>query len=452
MNFERKAYQFLLNWKKKQDRKPLIIRGARQVGKSTLVEEFSNEYIHFISLNLEKPPYRKIFDEVEITRDIVNAIFLRTGTPLDGESTLLFIDEIQESPRAIQQLRYIHEEYPQIHLIAAGSLLEFALKKVTSFPVGRVEQMVLFPFDFDEFLMALNRKDVLKELNTIPVNLYAHNTLLGLFHQYAIIGGMPEVVKRYIAEDSLINLSPIYDNLWQSYRDDVEKYASNSTERKIIRHIIDTAATEKDRVTLAGFGNSNYKSREVGEAIRALDLARIVQLIYPTTCLQPPLFADLRRKPRLQFLDTGLLNYSLGLQAELIGIQDLNSFYRGKIIQHLVAQQIQAQMNSLLYKPMFWVREEANSSSEVDLVYQYKKYVIPIEIKSGEQGRLRSLHQFIERTNHRYAVRLLANNFSVENVKTPSGVPYILMNLPYYLSTRIPQYVDWFVSNYRQEM
>jgi hypothetical protein len=312
--------------------------------------------------------------------------------------------------------------------------------------------MVLFPFDFDEFLMALNRKDVLKELNTIPVNLYAHNTLLGLFHQYAIIGGMPEVVKRYIAEDSLINLSPIYDNLWQSYRDDVEKYASNSTERKIIRHIIDTAATEKDRVTLAGFGNSNYKSREVGEAIRALDLARIVQLIYPTTCLQPPLFADLRRKPRLQFLDTGLLNYSLGLQAELIGIQDLNSFYRGKIIQHLVAQQIQAQMNSLLYKPMFWVREEANSSSEVDLVYQYKKYVIPIEIKSGEQGRLRSLHQFIERTNHRYAVRLLANNFSVENVKTPSGVPYILMNLPYYLSTRIPQYVDWFVSNYRQEM
>jgi len=446
MNFERKAYQYLLNWKKKQDRKPLIIRGARQVGKSTLVEEFSNEYSHFISLNLEKPPYRKIFDEVEITRDIVDAIFLRTGTPLDGESTLLFIDEVQESPRAIQQLRYIHEEYPQIHLIAAGSLLEFALKKVASFPVGRVEQIVLFPFDFDEFLMALNRKDVLKELNTIPVKLYAHDTLLGLFHQYAIIGGMPEVVKRYVSEDSLSNLSPIYDNLWQSYRDDVEKYASNATERKIIRHVIDTAAAEKDRVTLAGFGNSNYKSREVGEAIRALDLARIVQLIYPTTCLQPPIIPDLRRKPRLQFLDTGLLNYSLGLQAELIGIQDLNSFYRGKIIQHLVAQQIQAQMNSLLYKPMFWVREEANSSSEVDLVYQYKKYVIPIEIKSGEQGRLRSLHQFIERTNHRYAVRLLSNNFSVENVKTPSGVPYTLMNLPYYLSTRIPQYVDWLVT------
>ncbi len=190
----------------------------------------------------------------------------------------------------------------------------------------------------------------------------------------------------------------------------------------------------------------------MGEAIRALDLARIIQLIFPTTCLQPPIIPDLKRKPRLQFLDTGLLNYSLGLQAELIGIKDLNNFYRGKIIQHLVAQQLQAQVNSLLYKPMFWVREEANSSSEVDLVYQYKQFVVPIEIKSGEQGRLRSLHQFIERTNHRYAVRLLANNFSVENVKTPSGISYILMNLPYYLSTRIPHYVDWLVKNHKPEI
>lgn len=448
MNFERKAYQHLLNWKNRSDRKPLIIRGARQVGKSTLVEEFAREYKHFISLNLEKPQNRTIFEELKITKDIVNAIFLQSGTPQDGEATLVFIDEIQESPKAIQQLRYFYEEFPQLHLIAAGSLLEFAIRKVASFPVGRVEQMVLHPFDFEEFLMALNRKDILMELETIPVNTYAHAIILGLFHQYAIIGGMPEIVKRYVTEDSLANLGPIYDNLWQSYRDDVEKYASNATERKIIRHIIDTAAAEKDRITLAGFGNSNYKAREVGEAIRALDLARIIQLVYPTSALQPPIIPDIKRSPRLQFLDSGLLNYSLGLQAEMIGIKDLNNFYKGKVIQQLVVQQLQAQMNSLLYKPMFWVREEANSSSEVDLVFQYKQYVIPIEIKSGEQGRLRSLHQFVERTNHHYAVRLLANHFSVENVKTPGGTSYLLMNLPYYLATRIPQYIDWFISSY----
>jgi len=130
----------------------------------------------------------------------------------------------------------------------------------------------------------------------------------------------------------------------------------------------------------------------------------------------------------------------------MIGIKDLNNFYQGKIIQHLVAQQLQAQMSSLLYKPLFWVREEANSTSEVDLVYQYNQYVIPIEIKSGEQGRLRSLHQFVQRTNHRYGIRMLANNFSIENVKTPDGTSYQLMNMPYYLATRIPQYIEWFIN------
>jgi len=446
VNFERKAYRYLLDWKERSDRRPLIIRGARQVGKSTLVEDFSREYKHFISLNLEKAQARRIFEDLENTKDIVEAIFLQSGTPYNSELTLIFIDEIQESPKAIQQLRYLYEDFPHLHVIAAGSLLEFALRKVASFPVGRVDQMLLHPFDFEEYLMALNRKDLLRELENIPVNKFAHTILLDLFHQYAISGGMPEIVRCYVSDNSLANLGQIYNHIWQSYRDDVEKYASNTTERKVIRHIIDTAASEKDRITLAGFGHSNYRSREVGEAIRALDLARIIQLVYPTVSLQPPVIPDIKRKPRLQFLDTGLLNFTLGIQAEMIGIKDLNNFYQGKIIQHLVAQQLQAQMSSLLYKPLFWVREEANSTSEVDLVYQYNQYVIPIEIKSGEQGRLRSLHQFVQRTNHRCGIRMLANNFSIENVKTPDGTSYQLMNMPYYLATRIPQYIEWFIN------
>jgi predicted AAA+ superfamily ATPase len=288
----------------------------------------------------------------------------------------------------------------------------------------------------------------LKELESIPVKRFAHDTLIELFNNYAIIGGMPEVIKRYVSEKSIINLGEIYYNLWQSYRDDVEKYASNATERKIIRHIIDTAPDEKDRITMAGFGNSNYRSRETGEALRTLDLARIVQLIYPTTSIQPPVVPDLKRKPRLQFLDTGLLNYSAGNQTEMIGLKDLNDFHRGRILQHLVSQQLQSQNISPLYKLMFWVREKANSNAEVDLVYQSGKYVIPIEIKSGSHGSLRSLHQFVEKSNHKYAVRLLANYFSIEKVTTPGGVAYTLMNMPYYTSSRIPQYIDWFVENY----
>jgi predicted AAA+ superfamily ATPase len=185
----------------------------------------------------------------------------------------------------------------------------------------------------------------------------------------------------------------------------------------------------------------------VGEALRALDMARIVQLIYPATSLEPPAIPDLKRKPRLQFLDTGLLNYSLGHQSEMIGLKDLNGFCRGRIIQHLAAQQIQAQIRSPLFRPLFWVREKSNSNAEVDLIYQFNKFLLPVEVKAGGHGMLRSLHQFVERSPHKYAVRLLANTCSVEKVKTPSGVPYLLMNMPYYASPKIHQYIQWFVEN-----
>ncbi|HBC79921.1 MAG TPA: AAA family ATPase [Bacteroidales bacterium] len=447
MIYYRKLYRQLLDWKNSSNHKPLIIRGARQVGKSTLIKEFGKEFKYFINLNLEKQKDKNIFDKLDSASDIINALFIGKGVPYSDAPTLVFFDEIQESPRAIKMLRYFYEEYPDLYFIAAGSLLEFALKKVPSFPVGRVKQLVLYPFDFEEFLLALNRKDLIGELEKIPVAKYAHDPILDLFHDYAIIGGMPEVISRYAEEKNMMNLGEIYENLWQSYRDDVEKYASNSTERKIIRHIIATAPFEKDRITQTGFGNSNYRSREVGEALRSLDMARIIQLIYPATSTEPPAIPNLRRKPRLQFIDTGLLNYSLGNQAEMIGLNDLNGYHRGRIIQHLAAQQLLAQNSSPLYKSLFWVREKVNSNAEVGLLHQYKKYLIPIEIKSGGHGTIRSLHQFLEEANHKFGIRLLANYFSVESVKTPGGIPYLLMNLPYYASYRIPQYVEWFVEN-----
>ncbi len=446
MALYRKLYAHLLKWKDTRSRKPLIIRGARQVGKSTLVNDFAREFRFFISVNLEKREDRQVFDTLHETKDIINALFLRAGVPLTDEPTLIFLDEIQESPEAVSRLRYLHEEYPELYFIAAGSLLEFAFKRIPSFPVGRVEQVVLHPFDFEEFLLAMNRKDILDELDNIPFNNYAHDSVLKLFHDYAIIGGMPEIVKQYSEEGNFINLGSIYSNLWQSYRDDIEKYGSNETERRILRHIIDTAPYESDRITMAGFGNSQYRSREIGEALRALDLARIIQIIYPTTNLEPPVIPDLKRKPRLQFLDTGLLNHALGIQSDLLGVMDLNSIYKGRLIQHLAAQQFQAQTTSPLYKTVFWVREKANSNAEVDLVYQSGKYIIPVEVKSGAKGSLRSLHQFVERSENKIAIRLLANRFSLEKTRTPAGTPYLLLNMPYYTSTRIQNYAEWLLS------
>lgn len=177
-------------------------------------------------------------------------------------------------------------------------------------------------------------------------------------------------------------------------------------------------------------------------------MARIIQLIYPTTCVQPPIIPDYKRKPRLQFVDTDLLNHSLGLQGEMIALKNLNDFYRGRILQHLVTQQIQSLFDSPLYKPSFWVREKANSNAEVDFVFHHNKYIIPIEVKSGSHCRLRSLHQFIDITKYKYGVRLLANQLSFEKVTTPAGTNYFLMNLPYYLVTRIPEYIDWFITRY----
>jgi hypothetical protein len=258
---------------------------------------------------------------------------------------------------------------------------------------------------------------------------------------------MPEVIKRYAEEKSAINLGEVYSNLWQGYRDDAEKYGSNSTERKVIRHIIDTAPFESERIAFAGFGNSGYRSREVGEAIRALDMARVIQIIYPTTMLQPPVVPDITRKPRLQFIDTGLMNYSSGYMSEMIGLKDLTGFRKGKVIQHIVTQQVHAQIHSVIFKPAFWVREKANSSSEIDLVHVIENKLIPVEIKSGSHGTLRSLHQFVERSNHKYAVRMLANKPVVEKVRTPGGVSYFLLSMPYYAATKLDGYLEWLLEN-----
>lgn len=449
MTFARKAYKRLLAWKDNPARKPLIIRGARQVGKSTLVQQFAQEFRHFIPLNLEKKNHQRFFEGLSNAHQIMEAVFLSTNTPKDAGPVLMFIDEIQESPQAIQMLRYFYEERPDVYVIAAGSMLEFALRDVPSFPVGRVEQMVLHPFDFEEFLGAIGHQAAIDALNTIPVSVAAHDTLMDLFHAYAIVGGMPEVVKHYVSDQSLLNLSPIYESLWQGYKDDVVKYARNPKERKVLQHVMFTAPQAKDRVVFEGFGHSNYGSREVGEALRALDQARIIHLLYPSNSLQPPIETDFRKRPRLQIVDTGLMNYTMQVQPAMIGLQDLNTLYKGRVIQHLVTQEFWARYDLPSFKPHFWVRENPRSNAEVDLLCAHKQRVIPIEIKSGEAGALRSLHQFMDACHHPYAIRLLANRFSVQPTQTPGGTPFFLMNLPYYLGNKIPEYIEYFQQTYR---
>lgn len=450
MNFERHVITYLEDWKSSHHRKPLILRGARQVGKTTLIQEFAKTYDFFISLNLEKASDKEFFEIYDNVKTIVESLFLSHNiTPDNQQHTLLFIDEVQELPKAIQLLRYFYEEVPKLHVVAAGSLLEFAMKDVKSFPVGRVEFLYLYPLNFAEYLRAIGHIG-LNHLTTVPVNPVAHKILLELFHRYAIIGGMPEVIKRDIEAKNLAELPKVYESIWATYKEDVEKYTSNPTDRRIIKYIMETAPLILDqRVKFQNFGNSNYRSREVGEAMRNLDAAKIIQLIYPTTDLNPPVRPDIRKSPRLQFLDTGLINYTLGIQAQLLGMDDLSNAFKGAMTPHLITQEVMSLNTITNTKPHFWIREKKQSSSEIDLVFPYEDKVIPIKIKSGATGTLKSLQLFMDKADHPYAIRIYAGEFKIEQLKTIGDTNFILMNLPYYLGTQLPAYIDYLVNNYQ---
>ena len=450
MNIDRHVFRDLLKWKNSSDRKPLILRGARQVGKTTLIHQFAKSYKNRVLLNLEIAEDRRFFTDFENVHTIVEALFISHNIiPAEKGDTIIFIDEIQETPEAISMLRYFYEMEPEIHVIAAGSLLEHTMRKIKSFPVGRVNMLYMFPINFPEFLSAIKKTNAMEELNTVPIREVAHKTLLDLFNRYAIIGGMPEVVRKYVETNNIADLPSIYESIWETYKEDVVKYAANNSEARIIRHIMSTAHLGLDaRIKFQNFGNSNYRSREVGEAFRNLDDAKVIQLIYPTTDTSPPILPDLKKSPRLQFLDTGLINHELNIQAEMLAMEDLNNAYKGAVIPHLVAQELMSLNTSKSVKPIFWVREKNQSSAEVDLVVQFNQMVIPIEIKSGKEGKLKSLHQFIEVAPHPYAVRMYAGKFSIEEHSTRSGKKYFLMNIPYYLSTKLTEYLSYLVTNF----
>ena len=247
MNINRHIFSELTSWKKSSDRKPLILRGARQVGKTTLIHQFAKSYKNRILLNLELAKDKRFFTDFENIQTIVEALLISHNVSTSEKgNTIIFIDEIQEVPEAISMLRYFFEMEPEIHVIAAGSLLEHAMRKVKSFPVGRVKMLYMFPINFPEFLSAIGNTALLDQLNTIPIRDVAHKTLLDLFNRYAIIGGMPEVVRKYVETLNIADLPTIYESIWETYKEDVVKYAANNSEARIIKHIMSTAHFELD--------------------------------------------------------------------------------------------------------------------------------------------------------------------------------------------------------------
>ncbi len=434
----------LEHWKTSKNRKPLILRGARQVGKTTVVNLFSSQYRQYIYLNLEKKEDAALFQGFTLFTTLVEAIFFIKDKDIQERDTLLFIDEIQSVPEAINLLRYFYEDFPWLHVIAAGSLLETIMREEVAVPVGRVEYKVLRPVSFNEFLAAVGEQAALKQYDTVPMRDFAHEKLLQLFHRYVLIGGMPEIVQHYAGNQNLTALLPIYESLQVSFINDVEKYARNNNLVNVIRHVIGAMPFEAgNRIKFQNFGQSNYGSREVGEAMRIIEKAMLLQLVYPCTSVSLPILPDKRKSPRLHLLDTGLMNYVAGLQKDLLNIQEINSLYQGKIAEQVVGQELLAAKFNVLNELHFWVREKKDSTAEVDFVYAFEGKIIPVEVKSGETGRLRSLHLFMDSAPHQMAVRLYARNLKKEPVKTLAGKTYTLLSLPYYLTGKIEQYMQW---------
>lgn len=293
----------------------------------------------------------------------------------------------------------------------------------------------------------MGEEQALEQLENMPCPNFAHERLLQLYREYAITGGMPEVVNKYARNRDLKTLRPVYDSLIASYLEDVEKYAQNDVRVLHLRHAIRASLQlAGQRIQFAGFGQSAYRSREMGEALRALEKVWLVQLIYPTSSATLPLIPDLRKSPRLQILDTGLLNYFVGLQKEMLLTQELSSVYRGIMMEHLSGQELLAHRYEAMSSLAFWSRDKNSSSAEVDFVELFDGMVIPIENKSGKTGTLRSLHQFMEIAPHRFAVRLYAGRLEITEARTPRGQSFRLLNLPYYLGTQLRNYLDWFVA------
>ncbi|MPL77468.1 hypothetical protein SDC9_23324 [bioreactor metagenome] len=443
--FKRDILDDLSLWASKPNRKPLVLRGARQVGKTTLVNYFGKDFDNFLNVNLEDKTASAIFESSNSINDLIIDLFAFKGIQRKNGRTLIFIDEIQNSPKAVARLRYFYEEMPEVFVIAAGSLLESLIDIHISFPVGRVEYMAIHPFSFREFMVAEGNEMLRQRISDSPSSsVVFHDKLISSFNRYALIGGMPEIVKSYFINQDIVALADIYESLLQGYRDDVEKYASNRTQMEVIRYILTSGwAMAGQSIKFNGFAGSEYKSREMGEAFRTLEKAMLLELVYPITQTCLPVLPERKRSPKLIWLDSGLVNYAANIQKEVFGAKDILDAWRGHLAEHIIAQELLTLSNRVSNKRFFWTRNKTNSSAEVDFIFNYDSHIIPIEVKTGHNSHLRSLHSFVDNSEDcRLGVRVWSEPYSVDKVKTISGKEFKLLNIPFYLLGFLPKILE----------
>lgn len=436
---QRTIIQALIAWKNSPDRLPLLLRGARQIGKTYVVESFGQTYFsNLVTINFEwQREYLACFDSLEPEK-ILNAIKLISRAPIIPGQTLLFLDEIQECPQAIMALRYFKEKLPELHVIGAGSLLEFALSEEDfRMPVGRVLSLYMKPLSFKEFIVACGYEQLNEYLTTIDlttkINTAVELQLQNLLHDYFVIGGMPAVIQSYITHRDLHQCQILQSGLLTTYRDDFAKYASTSKHRYLQRLIEETPRLIGQHFRYVNI-DPQMQSRDLKQALEALIYAGIIYKVQQTTAAGLPLNIQLNEKKfKLLFLDIGLVKASQMLDMELLTQKDLLLINRGALAEQFVGQELLAYTDPYLPQNLYyWERDKKTSMAEVDYVINVGKYIIPIEVKAGKTGSLRSIQQFLAEKNQPLGVRVSMKTLSYENK---------ILSVPLYLVHAIPRLV-----------
>lgn len=410
---------FLLQWYQKNKRKPFVIRGARQVGKSTLVRIFcQNNQLDLLEINLEKIKLKSFLKQQVHITDVLDEIQLLSKKKI-SPNTIIFFDEIQEQPELLKFLRFFYEERPELAVIAAGSLLEIALRDENfSFPVGRIEFMHLGPMLFSEFLLATNNEFLLNKIKTQDFTETVINLANEQFRNYLYVGGMPQVVKTFVEEKSLVSVRDVQEQIIQTYMADFPKYNSRIQYDRIQR-IFYAAVTCVGKKMVYQKLDSQSQSRDIRRVIELLYDARVLQSCVHSDGNMVPLMgeSDLSIQ-KLFFLDVGLVNCMMRLDLETIDSELKNQFStKGMMAEQFVAQHLAYKQDpSIEPKLFYWLRDKGSQKGEVDFLIEQGSEVIPIEVKASSSGHLKSLFYFAKEKNKKTAIKLSMDQPSTEKV------------------------------------
>lgn len=424
---KRDIINHLFEWYRSTERRPILLRGARQVGKSWIVRQLGKEFQNFVELNFEENPNLAGFFEGNLDpKQIVSQLSNYLGISIIPGKTLLFLDEIQACPRAITSLRYFYEKMPALHVVGAGSLIEFELQNI-SMPVGRIESLYLYPMSFGEFLMALGRKDLREQLKVnivqeMPEPL--HGQLLSFVRDYTIIGGMPAVVQKYIETQNVAECQKIQTVLIETYQKDFAKYAKRS-QIKYLRLLFEAIPSQSGNKFVYSHISQEIKSREFSQALDLLEMAGVAHRVFHSSCSGIPLGATVNLKNfKVLFFDTGLAQRILGVDVKNLFINpDITLINKGAIAELFVGLELIAYSDPHQRARLhYWHREKRGAQSEVDYVITVSNQIVPIEVKSGLHGRLYSLNLFLEEGKANVGVKVSKGPYATAGTKVV-GIP-----------------------------